>query len=238
MKAINKLKQIQWINFKINWVYTPYRFAWDEAEKKYRSFYKFPLTEDEVLINWTWRIEEVKSIGTEWKYEWREKLFIEEEKAYGFKKSNIKDLYKRFRKVFDIDIVLENPTEVEYYENWWIITSIEQELKLKAFPATRLKKMLKVLCPKEKPNLIDWKDKAWKPAKVPEFDYEDKMKDLLVWKFCEFTVDWEWMDTEYTFIPWKEFSVADLEDIISNKSPKKHSFKQQEDISIEDIPFN
>lgn len=239
MIKINKLAQIEKKNFVIKEIYNAYRYWYVESEKKYRTFIKFPYSDDEVLEQWSDRIQEVKALWLDWKTCWREKKY---NNWFTFTKVEAnKDFYKAFAKVFDIVVEFETPEEVEYYKYpEWNVKSKEKEVIVTAVSAWKVKNLIATLCDEE-PKMIEWKDKLGKPALVPEFDYEDTMKDLLKWKFVKFKTMWTGMDTKYIFSEWKEFAYTSNDVVKEDKEldifEEKKSAKPKLEIDISSIPF-
>lgn len=239
MIKIDKLKLIEKNNFVIKEIYNRYRKSKYVEWKKPTSYIEFPYTEDEFLINWTERIEEVKKMWLDWKTMYREKFFDKDAWAYVYKKvTNDWAFFKSTEKVFDIVIELENEIELEYYKfPDWNVKEFAKDVTITWVSASKIKSMIASLLDEE-PKLVEWKDKLWNKALVPEYDYEDKMKDLLKWKFVRFKTSWVWIDTKYIFSKWDKFDLID--DIFQSTEVKPSKAKEKlwkSDINIEDIPF-
>lgn len=236
MIKTNKFRDLATKDFLIKEVYNPYFAGWtdDGTTKKKRVFKKFPIFPDDVLMNWTEAMDEVKKLPMD-KIELREQVWDKDNKRFTFTKLKTKvdrDFFKTYKKVFDVIVEFENEISVNEWNSELKkeVPVFTNEVQLVEVPASRIKAMLEVL-QDEQPEMMDWKDRTGNPAKVPVYDYEDKMKELLKGKFCKFKVSWTWMDTKYTFLPWKEFKT--LDDVF--EAPK--SKVKEEEIRIEDIPF-
>lgn len=209
-------------------VYKPYRYGWDDSEKKYRSFYYFParLTAD-VVYSWS---EEAKI--QEWDtFVLREKFWDNNERKFWFRKIGVdRQFYKTFRKVMDIDIA---PSKDVTFDVW--DSGIQKEVPVKMglgntftlrwVPASRVIGMIEAHDLDANVQLVDGKDKTGNPAKVRPFDFEDALIGDLVGKFIKFKVRGEWMDTRYTFKEGEEFDPTTMPET------------QAGWVTIEDVPF-
>lgn len=227
-------RQFTWKTFLIKEVYNPYFDGWlDNLTKKtHRTFKKFPVSLEEVLVNGSPEIDEVKKLSMD-KTELREQIWNNNSRQFEFHKVKDKidrDFYKTWKKVFDLVIEFEDMVEVETWKDWWNVKVKDKDVQITVVWAWKIKWMITSLVD-ELPPMIDWKDKAGNPAKIPEYDYEDKMKEQLKWKFVKMKVTGEWLDTKYVFNEWKEFNVTE-NNIKTEKNPLK-----QDEIDMDDLPF-
>ena len=209
-------KQFAWNNFVINKVYPAYRSGCIDlwADKKvwryvFRTFKTFPKVEEEILVGGL-RADGSKltkemeaSLGKELREQKWENWVAN---FYKIKDKMDKDFYKTWGKVFDMEIELEKPIEVLKYKtkSWEIVSEDWNIINLTWISAWKIKSMIRSLVEEDIP-LVDWKDKAWNPAKVEEYDFEDTWKDKLEGKFVKMKVSWSWMDTKYIFNEGKTF---------------------------------
>lgn len=182
---------------KIKEVYTAYRAGGLEVGGKFqfKSFYQFPVIEDELISFGDDRLKE-ENISPEAKKEWREKVWID--KKLVFKKTKIDDyktFFKTYKKVFDMKVELEEPIQVNKYKDLYELTD---EVVIQQVGSAKVKDLVGALSDYEIP-LQKGKDRAGNEAIVPEYDYEDNAVALLKDKAFSFTVVGEGLDTKYTY---------------------------------------
>lgn len=224
----SQMRSLSDINLLLLKVYKPYRYGWDDAIKKYRSFYYFPsrLTQD-VVYSW----DESAKIQEGDTFVLREKYWDNDAKKFAFKKIMLdKAFYKTFKKVFDTDVSPETSAKFKVWD-WAMQKEVEVSLwlgntfTLRAVPAARIIGMIEALELDSDVVLVKGKTRTWDEAMVRPFDFEDGKIDQLPWNFIKFKVRGEWMDTRYQFKEGKVFDIT---------PPSNPTVSE---MSEEDIPF-
>lgn len=221
----SQLRKLEGNTIGILKVYPPYRHGYEEATRKFRSFYNFParLTA-EVIYSWDPEAK-VKEGDT---FVLREKFWDDESKKFGFKKvTTFKGFNQLFPKVFDMDITIKDKATFEVYDS-----SIKERVNaemgrgntftLQAVGASKIRAMMETFDIERSIPLVDKKDRlTWETVKGLPYDWEDGKLGELAGKFISFKVKGEKIETRYTF---KEATPFD-------------PTEKLEGVTIEDCPF-
>lgn len=218
----NDLKQFHNKTFRVNKVYNDYRSGCVETNWKFifRTFKYFPKVEEEVLIKW------LRQDGSKLTKEMEISLGRElREQVWGDGGFNFhritdkldKDFWKAWPKVFDLEIETENSLDVFRYHDKRTNTDVVENgniINITGVSAGKIKNMLRGIMDEDNGEIVPMikgKDKAGNEAMVEEYDWEDKMKDVLEGRFIKMKVSGEWMDTKYIFQPGKTFETKQVE---------------------------
>lgn len=203
---LDKFRKLHGMEFRIDKVGKPYRKAFDEAAKRFRSFYPWPKDDRQVIES-----GDAKSIenGASASYEFcREKIWNKETRKMEFHLFPIKDkssFYKTFRKVFDVRVTLKDTATFEK----WDKTQVDaKDVMCEAVSASIVRNAIETLTDIQIP-LVQGKDKLGKPAMVKPFDWEDAHAKALEGLFAKLKVSGEGMDTKYLILPAAKFVVPE-----------------------------
>ncbi len=183
----SNLRQFAGKTLKVITSYPAYRAGGLEINGKFvfRKFYACEPSNEEV----------VTAITTPtWKPEWREVVWVDKKQQYN-KVKLPDDFYKTYKKVFDLEVELEEEQEIIKYKDvkdLWDIVVIQQ------VSSSKVKDLIDTLTDFDIP-LIEGKKRDGTMGMIPEYDYEDKAKDELNWKSFTFKVVGEGLETKYTY---------------------------------------
>lgn len=243
IKAKN-LKPFNLKTIKITNIYSPYFFWWNEGLKKFWTFKRFPTHPDNVIFNGGKAMEEVsevfKNISDDTKFEIREQVYNKEEWRFDFVKYKWKldsNFFKTYKKTFDVEFSTENPIEVMSYDR-----DLKEEVPTKSteftspIGASKIRAMLE--------SLFDEIDSEV----TAEFDWEDRKKNLLEWKFLKIKIteaktDDVIKELEEAKKSGDEKKIKELEKKLKElRLETKYIFSEGKEfvvseINLEDIPF-
>lgn len=233
---------------RINRVYNYYREWGLEVNGKYvgRTFINCPKRiVDEAVVSGDERLKPIEwdefvLREAKWDKELKQRVF------YKFSDKMDRDFFSTYKKVYDVEVVVKEDVEIPQWNGEAEIpTTIEwgSTIVLKAVPSGRLKKILETFELDSKIEKVDGKDKAWNPAKVLPFDWEDEVKNGLEWKFFSMRVRGTWLDTSYSFkeiVPFliEQNTSSDSADPLRATKTKVSKYVPiPDEIDISDIPF-
>lgn len=212
----NNLRQFAGKTMLIKEVYTAYRAGGVETNGKFvfKSFYQFPIIDDEEIAGDDPRAKEASD-----KKEWREKVFNNGKLSFVKLDKDIKwkEWFKIYKKVFDINVELEQSENIHRYKEVYDDGDVAV---IQGVSSSKVKDMIDALTEFEVP-LMKGKLRDGTEGMVAVYDYEDDAKELLKGVGFAFKVAGEGLDTKYTF---------------KSKAFSKKEKAKEEDI-FKDLPF-
>lgn len=214
----SQLRKLEGNTIGILKVFPPYRYWFEEATRKFRSFYNFPsrLTA-EVVYSWDPEAK-VREGDT---FVLREKFWDDEAKKFGFKKATtFKGFNQLFPKVFDVDVTIKDTTKFEVYdssikERVQVGLGLGNTFTLEAVGASKIRAIMEVFDIERSIPLVDKKDRlTWEVVKWLPYDWEDGKIGELAGKFISFKVKGEKIETRYTFKEASPFDPTKKSDAI------------------------
>ncbi len=208
-------------------IYPIYRQFFDKPANKFHTAKAFParLTADVVYRG---DPEAKKQEGDTFFF--REQFWDDNEKKFGFRKiKNDGAFYKAYKKVVDMDIVVNGSPTIEVYDKEEkkkvnVQLSPNTVVTLQGFPVSKLISLIETFDLDADVELVDGKDKAWKPAKVRPFDFEEPLIPTLVGKTFSFKARGTGLDTKYSYKEWKEFDLVPASPLASELTEEEMPF--------------
>lgn len=183
-------------------IYFPYYFGFNEAENKFHTFVRFPIIADDVVFSGD---ERAKPTQENQPMEFREKVWVESERKFGFQKFKgkiNKKFFTTYHKTFDVALETSEPVLVDVYDKVEKRDVLNEATNLVIpFKAAKIRAMLESL---ELDKGIELNAKG----KMP-YDYEDGIRHLVVGKFVRIVVKGEKLGTTYLYKEGKEFEISE-----------------------------
>lgn len=206
----SQFRKLEPSNILIKDIYPAYRSWWNESEQKTKSYVYFPdsITKD-VYIQWESEIDYSDKDTT--KQHLRLQEWDDELKKFKFTKVSppTRDFFQMYKKVYDVDVVLNKPVTVEIWdrETRWMAKYIIdewEEVRLIALPAKKIQDIASsmMLTKWIEKVEVETKDRVtWEVTKTKKlpFNWEDGILWTMVGKAFEFAVEWEKLETKYSF---------------------------------------